>query len=86
MGYGASLSDALRIVGRYVGRILKGEKPAASPVTRNAKTLHRRLPLRVSQRHQTMSARATAFAKSGRGCLIPRSRGCYSFVVTGGER
>jgi hypothetical protein len=32
MGYGASLSDALRIVGRYVGRILKGEKPAASPV------------------------------------------------------
>ena len=51
-----------------------------------AEMVSNKWPVRVIKGRKNMSATAAAFAESGHGGLIPKMRGCYSFVETAGER
>ena len=37
MGYGTDIAESWRLMGKYIGRILKGEKPANLPVQQATK-------------------------------------------------
>ena len=37
MSYGGNLAEGFRLVGRYTGRVLKGEKPADLPIQQVAR-------------------------------------------------
>ena len=38
VSYGTSLADALRLIGNYTGRILKGEEPGDLPIQQSVRT------------------------------------------------
>jgi putative ABC transport system substrate-binding protein len=62
MSYGASRSDAYRQAGNYVGRIVKGEKPAELPVTLATK-FHLLVNLKTA-RSLAIDVPATVLARS----------------------
>ena len=66
MGYGGSLSENLRLVGVYAGRLLKGEKPADLPVQQSTK-VELIINLKTARRSALRHGPATAARPRRRG-------------------
>jgi ABC-type uncharacterized transport system substrate-binding protein len=70
MSYGAELADQHRTMGGYVGRILKGERPADLPVQQSIKVqLVINLKAAMSRYSEIASSMFLNYAALSRGAL-----------------